>query len=89
MGRIIVPEQLGQTFLPASYDCYPPPPPPPPIVDPPHGGGGSGPPSGGGCYEVIVYVQVILCGGYPEGDPLATYPCVTTDVPIGTIEVCP
>ena len=88
MGRRVVPEQLGQPHIPASFDCYPPPPPPPPIVDPPGGGSGSGPPHGD-CQQVPVYQHFFLCSGYPPGDPRGSPPCLPSDVLVGYIQVCP
>lgn len=89
-ARVLVPAVDGQSFIPASFDCYPPPPPPPPIVPPPPpgGGNGSGPPHGD-CYSAPVYEYLTLCHGYPEGDPLGMPPCLPTQVLVGYVQVCP
>lgn len=86
--EVFVPAVQEQQELPASHDCYPPPPDPP--TTPPGGGGGNGSgPPGGDCYLAPVYQQVVTCGGYPYGDPNATYPCTTQMVLIGYVQVCP
>lgn len=88
-ARVVVPEQVGQPHLPASYDCYPPPPAGPPQVPPPGGGNGSGPPGGGPCQIQPVYESLFLCNGYPPGNPLATPPCLMSTFIVGYVTICP
>lgn len=89
-ASVYVPEIVGQPALAASDNCYPPPPLAPPVNNPPPpDDGGSGPGSGGGCQLVPVYVTFISCGGYPESDPQATFPCEQIELPIGFVTVCP